>query len=200
MILRRVLLPGQQVRQAELAAMLEVSRSPIREALQGLAVEGLVSYERNRGYFVAKLRVSLLKQAYRMRELLETELLHQVRWPDPSEIQEIRRIQGQLVESKSNINMLVQRNREFHFAIYALAELSLITDEVSRLWRMTEAYRALYLVSESARDAIIREHDAIIDCLVVQDRERLISLAGEHRQKSAEYLERLLGEGDAVLL
>ena len=75
MIVRRQLAPGTQIRQVELAAQLGLSRSPLRQALSALETEGLVTHEQQRGYFVARMSVDHLSQIYRMRELLETELL-----------------------------------------------------------------------------------------------------------------------------
>jgi DNA-binding GntR family transcriptional regulator len=55
LIIDGVLLPGEKIRQADLAAKIGVSRSPLREALRTLESEGVVSYEINRGYVVARL-------------------------------------------------------------------------------------------------------------------------------------------------
>jgi DNA-binding GntR family transcriptional regulator len=54
LIIDGVLLPGEKVRQADLAAKIGVSRSPLREALRTLESERVVSYEINRGYVVAR--------------------------------------------------------------------------------------------------------------------------------------------------
>ncbi len=194
LILRRVLVPGQPVRQAEVAQMLNVSRSPIREALQGLEAEGLVTYQRNRGYVVTRLSSGLLQQAYRMRELLETELLQSISWPDKETIGQLRSLESELAQSKDSVNNLVRLNREFHFAIFALAEMSLFEEEVGRLWRLTEPYRAVYLVSEATREEIIREHQMILECLSQRDRDLLLILTAQHRKKSEVYLTKFLEE------
>src|SRR5712691_719221 len=55
LIMDGVLLPGEKLRQLELAERIGVSRSPLREALRTLESEGMLSYEANRGYVVARL-------------------------------------------------------------------------------------------------------------------------------------------------
>src|SRR6201984_3315300 len=55
LIIDRVLLPGEKIRQVELADRIGVSRSPLREALRTLESEGVVAYGINRRYVVAKL-------------------------------------------------------------------------------------------------------------------------------------------------
>ncbi|NNN20299.1 MAG: GntR family transcriptional regulator [Acidimicrobiaceae bacterium] len=194
LILRRALVPGQPIRQAEIAERLNVSRSPIREALQGLEAEGLVTYQRNRGYVVTRLSAGLLQQAYRMRELLETELLQNIKWPDPEELSRLGDLQKKLIDARDSVNNLVRLNREFHFAIFALAQMSLFDEEVGRLWRLTEPYRAVYLVSETTREEIIREHELILECLSQRDRDLLLILTAQHRKKSEVYLIKFLEE------
>ena len=65
--------PGAPIRQDALAARLEVSRVPLREALKTLEAEGLVVHHVHRGYFVAELSFADLEEIYRIRALLETE-------------------------------------------------------------------------------------------------------------------------------
>jgi DNA-binding GntR family transcriptional regulator len=192
LILHRVLVPGQPIRQAEIAERLNVSRSPIREALQGLEAEGLVTYQRNRGYVVTRLSAGLLRQAYRMRELLETELLQNIKWPNPEEMDQLRDLQTNLIEARDSVNNLVRLNREFHFTIFALAQMSLFIEEVARLWRLTEPYRAVYLVNESIREEIIREHQIILECLDQRDRDLLLIMTAQHRKKSEVFLIKFL--------
>jgi len=197
LILRRVLVPGQRIRQAEIAEMLNVSRSPIREALQGLESEGLVTYQRNRGYVVTRLSAAHLQQAYRMREILETEILQNVNWPNTDTLNRLKELQSDLISAKDSVNNLVRLNREFHFAIFALAGMSLFEEEVGRLWRLTEPYRAVYLVSEVTREEIIREHEMILECLGRHERDLLLILTSQHRKKSEIYLTKFLEEETA---
>src|SRR5277367_5587230 len=79
LIIDRVLLPGEKILQVELAERIGVSRSPLREALRTLESEGVVAYEANRGYVVARVGDDDLAQIYRMRALIEDELLRTVR-------------------------------------------------------------------------------------------------------------------------
>jgi len=54
----------------------------LREALKVLETEGLLNHNPNQGYFVARLSSKELAQIYRMRELLETELIRLLPEPD----------------------------------------------------------------------------------------------------------------------
>ena len=76
-ILEGELRPGQRVNQEVWAERAGVSMIPVREALRGLAGEGLVTYRPRRGYAVTELDLGELDEVYRLRRLLETEALRE---------------------------------------------------------------------------------------------------------------------------
>lgn len=78
MIFTGELLPGQSIRQELMAERLQVSRLPVREALDGLTATGLVTHVHNVGYTVTRLDRSEFDQVYLMRALLESEVLGRV--------------------------------------------------------------------------------------------------------------------------
>lgn len=63
--------PGEQIGEANLAMQLQLSRGPVREALQRLAQEGLVVSHRNRGVFVVELTTRDISEIYSAREAIE---------------------------------------------------------------------------------------------------------------------------------
>jgi DNA-binding GntR family transcriptional regulator len=194
LIIRRKLGPGQQLRQDHLATLLGVSRIPIREALKGLESEGLVIHEPNRGYFVASLEAAALEQIYVMRRLLETEVLRRIEWPDKRELQDIRAINTQLFQAfkRGALSDAVVLNRQFHFAVFALAGLPYMVNEIERLWHQSEQYRALYLADAAARRRVFEEHELIVQALRGRDRPALIEVADRHRIVAEEHLLLLL--------
>src|SRR6202011_1594856 len=105
LIIDRVLLPGEKILQVELAERIGVSRSPLREALRTLESEGVVAYEVNRGYVVARLDDEDLAQIYRMRELLEDELLRTVKRPDAAVLNELKDLNDKMMISIDERNV-----------------------------------------------------------------------------------------------
>jgi DNA-binding GntR family transcriptional regulator len=67
--------PGERLRQGEIAALLGVSRMPVRSSLRTLEAEGLVEIRPNVGAVVTVLRPEQIAEIYDLRELLETYLL-----------------------------------------------------------------------------------------------------------------------------
>jgi DNA-binding GntR family transcriptional regulator len=183
MIVRRQLAPGAQIRQVELASRLGLSRSPLRQALSALETEGLVTHEQQRGYFVARMSVDHLSQIYRMRELLETELLRSVRVPEAAELAPLAAHNDEISAAMADgdvAGMLVA-NRAFHFGLFELSPLGAIRQDVERLWNTSEPYRATYLWLPTTRRRIIREHEQMLAALVRGDRTRLVQIADRHR-------------------
>lgn len=70
-IVTGALAPGVRLSQQQLAEDLQVSRTPLREALQRLATEGLVIGQANRGMVVAPVPLSDVEDAYALRLLVE---------------------------------------------------------------------------------------------------------------------------------
>jgi DNA-binding GntR family transcriptional regulator len=187
-ILTRSLLPGEQLRQEELARQLELSRVPVREALSRLEGEGLAIRVPNVGYFVAKLDANHLSQLYRMRGALEGELLRDC---DPASSAVLR----QLVEwhaamqeavDDGDSTTLLRLNREFHFAIFALAKLPLIEREVDRLWTMSSPYQVLSMTDSARRSVVPEQHAQMIEALRDHDNELLVELHTRHRAITEE--------------
>lgn len=72
------LAPGRQLSEADLSERLNMSRTPVHEALMMLKNEWLVDVQPQRGSSVSIIRVDYLKEGYYMRLMLETSIIHQL--------------------------------------------------------------------------------------------------------------------------
>jgi len=91
MIRRRRLRGGEVIVEARLAELLGVSRTPLREALQRLEGEGLVTKHANRSFMVRQVDLSEYLQSLKVREVLEVEALtHALDRIDPAELRTVR--------------------------------------------------------------------------------------------------------------
>jgi DNA-binding GntR family transcriptional regulator len=194
LIRRRELLPGEPVRQQDMAKRLGMSRVPVREALKALQTEGIVRHSPNQGYFVAKFSSAELDQIYLMRRVLETALLQHLDWPDEEVLAAISEINDGLARAahSGEVALVVQLNREFHEAVFSLSPLKTVHREVARLWEMSDSYRALYLYGP-ARERIAAEHQAMLDALAARDLDALIAATDRHRGVAQEEVAAMLG-------
>lgn len=183
LIARGTLPPGLQLRQMELAERFDASRVPIREALKLLSGEGMVDHDPNRGFFVAPLSVDEARQLYRIRHLLEAELLGSVRWPTKDHLSSLREGLQELEAAlkEQDAAQWLARHRAFYKAIFDLSSEKVLVEEVLRLIRLTDRYRALaaYALPTKQRKASQERH--LLTALTKRDRKRLLAVFEQDR-------------------
>jgi len=194
MILGGQLLPGETLRQANLAERLGASRIPVREALTSLQAEGVVTYVPRIGYTVARFDREELGEIYLMRTLLERELLSGI---DLSRVdhQHLAMLNNSL-EGLEEVDSLWEHkrlNREFHFSLFDLAPMPTVRAEVARLWNMSEFYRSLYAYERDSRRRIVEEHRRMIAAIRAVDLDQLLTAVDAHRDSALEAITRRLG-------
>lgn len=179
-ILGGSILPGERVRQEEVAQRLGSSRLPVREALRMLEAEGLIEHEANKGARVPRLDRHEVDVIYQMRERLEplalaesTPLLTQ------DDLDELERIQQQ-IESDTDLGRFLELDRAFHLLTYSACRIDPLSTIVVRLWNSTQHYRRAYVsISGPGRRWVINaEHRLLLDAVQrrdVTDAERYLS-------------------------
>ena len=186
------LMPGQQVRQEQLAARLGVSRIPVREALKALESEGVLRHEPHVGYSVARLNADELRQAYLMRRALETEVLLVLPRLGTAQLRELTELNNGIADEvgTGDVARIAALNHEFHFTMFRYSGLQMVVDEIERIWAMTEAYRSVHLYDSGARKRIVREHRSMVAALRRGDNAGLVELMDIHRDITVADLSR----------
>lgn len=189
-VISGALMPGEQIRQQEMAEELGVSRVPLREALNLLADQGLLVHRPNSGYFVAKRAPNELAQISRILQLLENELLGSIEWPDEQCAATLKQLNDEMRVCATAIDWtpLVRLNREFHLRIYDLSPYRIILEEVKRLWTLADTFIATKMADTSARVRTVEEHDRLIECLLRRDRALTLEAMEAHRASTARGL------------
>jgi DNA-binding GntR family transcriptional regulator len=193
MILLGELLPGETLRQVALAERLSMSRIPVREALNQLEAEGVVTYVPRVGHAVARFNSAELSEIYLMRQLLEAQLLRTV---DLAEVDVAHLVALNDELTKLGETELWERkrlNREFHFHLFSLSPLSVVRREVERLWNMSEFYRSLFAYDADSRRWIVAQHRRIIAAVRAKDCDRLLAEIDAHRHSAEVAVSARLG-------
>jgi DNA-binding GntR family transcriptional regulator len=202
-ILAGDLSPGEQIRQADWADRLGVSRVPIREALKALAAEGLLNHDHNRGYFVVRFGPREVAQIYLMRRLLETELLRTIDWPDAEQLSNLERIGHQAADSmrQGDFDRWNDLEHRFHQELYALSPLNLVHAEAERLWLLSNVYRMMGF-EHHRPDRLAHAagyYQRMLDALAAHDREALVRHLQELRERTERsYAEKLRRRGSGA--
>ena len=164
-------LPGERIRQEDVAARSGASRIPVREALRMLDSEGLVTLVANSGAWVTRLTLSECVETYLIRERLEPLLL---RTSLPNlDAATVTRL-GQLVEEMAagtGLDAFMRADREFHLSSYAGAASTEMGQIIHRMWNTTQHYRREFtrLAADDGLSATHLEHRLLLDCIRRQD-------------------------------
>ncbi len=179
-----MLAPGMRLGQIELAEQFNSSPVPVREALKLLTSEGLIEHDPNRGFFVARLSSDEARQLFRMRHLLEDELLQSVVWPSRAQLTELRRSAAELEKllDAGDRREWWLSHREFHKAIFDLSPHKVMVREAMRLWTLTDRFRAMLPLPRrpSEQRSLVKKHD-LVEALAARNRDKLMRLRRERR-------------------
>lgn len=184
-VLHCELMPGQQIRQDEMAATVGMSRVPLREALRVLAGEGLLVHRPRQGYFVAKLSADQFRQIVFLLDYLETELIRTARWPTDEELRRLRDLNARVFEAAkaADLATVTDLNRQLHFTIFRLSPQEFLLAEAERLWKLAQPYRLLHVAS-SDMNRSARQHEELIDALAAHDRGLCLRISSDHRRST----------------
>ena len=194
MIVRGALAPGVHLGQVQLAEQFEASRVPVREALKLLAAEGLLVHDPNRGFFVAALSADEARQLYRLRRLVEREVLLTIEWPTREQLKGFSQILKELkaLAVSGQWTEWSALHSKFHQSVFDLSPRKILVRETMRLWAMADRYRSL-LPSLRSSGSNVGE-PRMIEALRTHDREGLILAFENERAKVERTLVEFLGD------
>jgi len=190
--------PGERIREIEMAKRLEVSRTPVREALRRLEADGLLTFVPYRGMVIAELDHQAVMELYQMREVLEgTAAGLAARHASEAEITLLRDLIA-ADPGDGDPKALAKHNRQFHGSLYRSAHnryllktLNVLSDAMALLGMTT--------LSLTGRSATARqEHQDIVDAVEARDQERAETTARYHIREAQRARLRLMFDGSDV--
>lgn len=170
-ILSFQLQPGEPLGEDELARRLEVSRTPIREALSWLEQEGLIRRIPKRGAIVADVSTASVLEAYEIRQRLESLAAHKaVENITDEQIREIRGTAATMHPRPQSISEVLDNDkldRHIHAIVLQAAGSQLLSEIVDATRQRT--HRLMFVVPPGRYRTSIDEHDALADALAARD-------------------------------
>ena len=182
--------PQSQLAEVELARQLQVSRGPVREALQRLIQEGLLRSERNRGVFVVELDDDDARDIYVARAAVEKAAAVRVaRRADPDDLAALDAVMGRLAEAVENSWAdVVEIDLEFHTTIIDHCR----SERLQRMFRTLVAETRLCLVRLEEfypeKSTVVTEHQDILEAIRSGDEALVKQLIDFHMDESAARL------------
>jgi DNA-binding GntR family transcriptional regulator len=199
-ILTCAMLPGERIAEKELADSLQVSRTPLREALNRLALENLVVLMPHRGYAVAPMTLESIHELSEVRRINESEAaaLAARRVTDDALADLERAARAEHTGGdRGAYETYLRNNSSFHLALVRATRNSRLEGIV--MAALDQLQRAEYLGLDTAEKnarIISGEHMAIVDALRAHDAPRARRLMRAHIGASQERIINALKASD----
>ena len=210
-IIRGELLPGQKLRVEALAERANVGATPVREALNRLSMEGLVSLQDQRGFRVAPVSTQHLVELTRTRvwvteiAVRESVAAGGMAWEDGIVMayRRLERTPNRLPEAPHELNPAWEDlHRSFHAALLAACPSRMLLEFSARLFDEGERYRHLSVRGSPSHARDVREeHRQLMEAVLARRTEEAIRLSNEHTllttEKLLAFLQQQEGAGSA---
>ena len=188
-ILDGFLSPSTWLRESDLAEAFKVSRTPIREALQRLADEGLAVKTAHHGAMVASLSLEDVLALYVVREDLEglAARLAAVRCP-PGLVDQLDEINSAMRDAvkQGDITVLAKLNLTWHRALRTGAANPYLERFLNQVEHAVRRLPATTLVHPGRSEEVLAEHDAIARAVQARDGDAAEREARAHMRRARE--------------
>jgi DNA-binding GntR family transcriptional regulator len=180
-IFARELEPGAWIDEQKLAAEYGISRTPLREALKVLAVEGLVTMKVRRGAYVTEMSTDDVAQVYHVLGLLESDAAAAVAERASDEQRaELQQLHDRLEKQVRQRDAFFATNEQFHMALLRLAGNRWAMQMVTDLRKVMKLNRHHSLFKQGRLAESLAEHRALMQAIAARDAEAARRLMKQH--------------------
>ena len=182
-ILTGELKPGERLMEIHLANKLGVSRTPIREAIRKLELEGLVTMIPRRGAEVAQITEKSMKDVLEVRKVLDNLSVELA--CDRITDEERERLKSACIDFEDAVktgdfSMIAKTDVAFHDIIVAATRNIRLSQMVNNLAEQMYRYRFEYIKDSSQHNRLVREHKEICDGIVNGEKEKALTAIEAH--------------------
>ncbi|MPW25055.1 FCD domain-containing protein [Alkalibaculum sp. M08DMB] len=183
--------PGQRLMEVQLADQMGVSRTPVREAIRKLELEGLVIMVPRKGAYVAGLSSEDIKEVVEIRAVLEGFAAKKASLNSTE--QDIERLEEMLIRfqeaaSENNVLNLINYDAEFHDVIYKSTKNSKLIQMINGLKEQVQRYRVAYFTQVHNTDMLLKQHRSMLDAIKSKDGNLARQIAEEHIATTEELI------------
>ena len=198
-IVEAVLPPGTKLNERELCETMGISRTPLREALKVLAVEGLIEIAPNRGASVYSMSASEIWETFEFVSGLEAMAGRLAcERITPAELADIKALHAAMLRcaAQNDLPGYYDCNQQIHARISLAARNSVLHQTFLGINRRLQALRFRSNLKPGKWDSAIRDHVAMIEALEARDGDRLARILSQHLlDKRAAIMAMVGGDG-----
>jgi len=164
--------PGQKIYYCDLAEEMNMSPTPVIQALKWLEFQGLVRHENNRGFFLEPVSLDEIKEIYRLRRTIEVDLLRQsIERLTDADLKKLEKVLDSYEEThRSNYHKRqFIAAREFHLTLASFAHAPITFTTLHRLFDLIYLKYQVDTLFPRASDQSIKSHREIFNRLKARD-------------------------------
>ncbi len=196
-IINATLKPGERLMEIQLAEEMGVSRTPVREAIRKLELEGFVVMVPRKGAYVADISTKDIADVFEIRAALEglAAGLAAERITE-EELDQLERILVKIGECVNNndLEKLIEVDGEFHDTLFKATRNERLVQIVSNLREQIQRFRTASLSIPGRMKYALEEHKKIVEAVSERNVELAQALAREHIENAENSMFELLNE------
>lgn len=198
-IVSGVLEPGERLMELQLAEEMGVSRTPLREAMRKLELEGYIVMMPRRGTFVANMSIRDINEIFEIRNSLES--LSSGLAAERITQEELERLQRLMLKISGHVKAgdmekIVATDIEFHDVLYKAARNSRLMGIISNLRDQLTRFRTLSMSFPGRLEATMEEHRNMVEAIAQGDVAAAQRAAELHMEHSEQVLMQAMAERD----
>lgn len=179
--------PNDALRENYLAEILQASRTPLREALQQLEWEGIVTSEPRKGFRLAPFSEREILEIYPLRAKLEPYALELSGIPSQTNIDTLIRINTKMSKARSS-KKLIELDEEWHELLISNCTNRQLMKMIKVLRRQTQRYEHAYMGNQEQVEVSLAQHDRIINALLKKQLDQAAQVLAENMMVAVEIL------------
>ncbi len=201
-IIKGVIPVGERINEKVYADYMNISRTPIRNAITRLSDEGIIEYIPNYGVVVKRVTVDDAVEIYKIRVALDTlasvsamQLMTDKQYQAMDDLL----TQTEEAEARGEVSYVIQLFSDFNDMIYSYARMPRLSVMVSKLRDYLVRFRDISLNGDSRRKKALEEHRIIYRCMMNKDEEQMRLVIAEHLNYYNSYIMKQLLEREAEI-
>lgn len=187
-IIRGEIEEGEPLRQDTIAQMFNVSRIPVREAMQRLEAQGLVVSERYKGVVVASLSFDQITEIFQFRALVEPTVIELAVPLMTEESLDAAQRYCDAFAAETDPLRWGDLNRDFHTALYKDSDKTFFLSMIDKTNDLVERYVRLVLYLTQGMRSAVEEHQAILDACKARNPDLAAELTRLHIDQAGKAL------------
>ena len=190
--------PGEQINEVDVASILQISRVPVREALNRLTVGGFVYFDPGKGFFCRKFSETEMRELYSVRFDLELGAVRQAcQEGTDDDISSILSDWKKIEDAYTSISQeeLIPLDELFHMRIAALSGNSERIAFLQNIYERIRFVRKINIETDSVRESLVHDHINLVQAIFKRDVELAVKLLADHLWVNSQELKENIRTG-----